>query len=102
EHILQVKSSMADFDTTNLSVITGDGRLHSFILSYAKSPKELEYVVPKIPSEQIPGSNANEERLETNIRLLKQLPTEKLIKSRKAFGMECALQGLFVQDNLFY
>lgn len=34
-HILQVKSSIADFDTTNLSVITGDGRLHSFILSYA-------------------------------------------------------------------
>lgn len=101
-HILQVKSSIADFDTTNLSVITGDGRLHSFILSYAKSPKELEYVVPKIPSEQIPGSNANEEHLETNIRLLKLLPSDKLIKGRKAFGMECALQGLFVQDNLFY
>lgn len=101
-NILQVKSSKADFDTTNLSVITGDGRLHCFMLSYAKSPKELEYVVPKIRSGQIPGSNANEERLESTISLLKLLPADKLIKARKEFGIEYELQGLFVQDNLFY
>lgn len=37
-HILRVKADTAFADTTNLSVITSDGKLYSFLVSYNTSP----------------------------------------------------------------
>lgn len=40
-NILRVKADTAFSDTTNLSVITSDGKLYSFLVSYASSPDVL-------------------------------------------------------------
>ncbi|MBS0027067.1 conjugative transposon protein TraN [Chitinophaga hostae] len=41
ENVLQVKAAVADFLQTNLSVITEDGRLYSFLLRYSLEPSVL-------------------------------------------------------------
>ncbi|SHL10298.1 Bacteroides conjugative transposon TraN protein [Chitinophaga jiangningensis] len=41
ENVLQVKAAAVDFPETNLSVITADGRLYSFLLKYANEPSVL-------------------------------------------------------------
>lgn len=41
ENILRVKADTAFTDTTNLTVITADGRLYSFLVSYHPSPEIL-------------------------------------------------------------
>ncbi|MFZ4262171.1 conjugative transposon protein TraN [Sphingobacterium sp. HJSM2_6] len=105
DHILQVKSAKADFEATNLSVITGDGKLHSFLLSYAKNPDVLNVVVLEASKKQdFKGKKfaVDEAILENNIRLVKQLSGQKAIKRERAFGVTMNLEGLYVQKNLFY
>ncbi|MEC5144890.1 conjugative transposon protein TraN [Chitinophaga sp. 212800010-3] len=41
ENVLQVKAAAVNFPETNLSVITADGRLYSFLLKYANEPSVL-------------------------------------------------------------
>jgi conjugative transposon TraN protein len=43
ENVLEVKASRKNFDQTNLSVITADGYLYSFLINYSNSPLELNY-----------------------------------------------------------
>lgn len=38
ENILQVKAAKENFTETNMSVVTADGRLNSFLLKYANEP----------------------------------------------------------------
>src|SRR5690242_753320 len=41
ENIVQIKADKPDFAETNLSVITVDGNLYSFIIDYAAQPSQL-------------------------------------------------------------
>lgn len=41
ENILQVKAGVKNFAETNLTVITSDGSLYSFLVNYSADPKEL-------------------------------------------------------------
>lgn len=41
ENILQVKAGVKNFAETNLTVITSDGGLYSFLVNYSPDPKEL-------------------------------------------------------------
>jgi conjugative transposon TraN protein len=43
ENILQAKAGKKDFEPTNLTVVTADGRFYSFILNYADYPSHLNY-----------------------------------------------------------
>lgn len=45
--ILQVKAGKENFRETNLSVVTTDGKLYSFLLHYAASPQHLNFVFGK-------------------------------------------------------
>jgi Bacteroides conjugative transposon TraN protein len=48
ENILKVKAGVKDFSETNLSVITADGKLYSFVVEYATQPSYLNINVGKI------------------------------------------------------
>src|SRR4051812_22052329 len=41
--VLQVKAARQDFPETNLTVITTDGRLYSFLVRYSGAPDHLNY-----------------------------------------------------------
>ena len=47
ENILQVKADKQNFSETNLSVITADGNLYSFIVDYLNEPPQLNIVFQK-------------------------------------------------------
>ncbi len=44
-HILQLKATRPGFNATNLTVLTSDGFLRSFELSYAEQPRLLTYAI---------------------------------------------------------
>src|SRR5690606_34918924 len=48
-NILQLKAAQKDFEPTNLSVVTEDGQLHCFMVSYSDDPVELNlsFLSPK-------------------------------------------------------
>src|SRR6478752_7349302 len=45
ENIVQVKADKPNFTQTNLSVITIDGKLYSFMVDYASQPSQLNIIV---------------------------------------------------------
>jgi conjugative transposon TraN protein len=50
ENILQVKAAEKDFEQTNLTVITSDGKLYSFVVNYAQEPSGLNIELIKVPA----------------------------------------------------
>src|SRR5574337_872948 len=47
ENILQLKAAEKNFTSTNLSVVTGDGKFYSFLVDYAEHPQVLNYSFDK-------------------------------------------------------
>jgi type IV secretory pathway VirB9-like protein len=43
ENIIQVKAAQPCFPETNLTVVTTDGRLYSFLVTYEVSPRVINY-----------------------------------------------------------
>jgi len=65
DNILQVKAAMASFDTTNLTVITSDGTLYSFLASYCQNPSSINIRIGKsITAGTSSGDEPNEAEIE--------------------------------------
>jgi conjugative transposon TraN protein len=65
DNILQVKAAMASFDTTNLTVITGDGTLYSFLASYCQNPSSINIRIGKSKNAgTMSGRKPNEAEIE--------------------------------------
>lgn len=111
ENILQLKASRENFLTTNLSVITSDGKLFSFIINYEKNPSQLNISFAK-------DSNSFREKIDNNQI---QLTSEKLndfildndariILKQKHFlhhqvfsdGMKLIIHGIYIKDNVLW
>jgi len=102
-NVLEVKAIKDSFAETNLSIITADGGLYSFIVRYSAEPVVLNTVIEK--QYNVPGSvlTANNARVlqETAKKLL---GFEKSLHgiSDKHDKMHLGLIGLYVQHDVFY
>jgi hypothetical protein len=92
EHILLIKAACRDFPETNLSVVTGDGSLFSFLVTYQKTPSVLTY---ELPAGAIPPLASYAARLMDNPRMLHGVRDHK-------WGMTATLQGLYIKDGTMY
>jgi len=106
ENILQLKAAKQDFEETNLTVVTADGRLYSFTVNYADSPTLLNLSLAtenqtngtiKFVSEII---NAAEVRLDVGVIANSDRKTTR--KRDWKFGITLLLDGLFIRDNIIY
>ena len=106
ENILQLKAGIKDFEETNLTVITADGGLHSFILNYSNEPLILNFSIGKTvynkPRIQFSTENRNELEIATYATIALNSPQKsKLIKDKK-FGIGFMIDGLFVREDVMY
>lgn len=100
-HILQIKAASEDFEQTNLTVITTDGRLYSYVVDYSPSPKDLNFVFdPSSPL--LSDSKPNQALVEANASQVAGLGKTVKRKSRSKFGISFALEGLYIHDDLLY
>lgn len=104
DNILHVKASAEHFVQTNLTVITSDGKLHSYLLDYAKDPQELNYVFDSQSSYAAVFSepNLNEALVETTASQVADI--KKTVKKQQdsKFGIALALQGIVIHQDLLY
>lgn len=104
ENILHVKAGKNDFEETNLTVITTDGKLYSFLIDYSNAPKRLNIVFQKEDSAQVKFSEQknNADELQSNA---KQVVVKKKmfhhLKDEHA-AMKLQLRGLYVSNDVFY
>jgi conjugative transposon TraN protein len=106
ENILQVKAGKPGFDQTNLTVITADGKLYSYILNYTDTPSVLNIrfanTPPTYPEAFFSNVSINEAQVQTDAEIV---ATEKAtvhgIKD-KSYGMKMKLSGLYIKSDVMF
>ena len=113
DNVLRVKADVKTFEETNLSVITNDGKLYSFLVSYNNNPPYLNVnltnVAPintfaSLQKEEggIPSAAMNEQSLKTySQKTISQKSNIHLVYD-EASGMSLALTGFYVKDNTMF
>ncbi|KAA9038691.1 conjugative transposon protein TraN [Ginsengibacter hankyongi] len=91
-NILLVKAASANFSATNLSVITNDGSVYSFPVSYEKTPSTWIYSLPS-------QNSATPERYADGI--LGNPPTMHGIRYSK-WDMLAKVIGIYIHENTIY
>jgi len=106
ENVLQVKAALACFTETNLTVITSDGKLYSFLLNYDEQPKVLNIQVAKSES-TFPGIAFAPEGL--NAEELQKFSTTAFLHKKNLRGVKdykssirFRLTGLFIHEGILY
>ncbi|MBL7872063.1 MAG: conjugative transposon protein TraN [Cyclobacteriaceae bacterium] len=106
-NVLQLKAARENFQETNLTVITGDGRIHQFTINYCKEPVTL---VVETEEHQRDSSQPvvlfetamTESELEGYSE--KVVHTKKTIRFIKADNhkISLALMGIYIQHNVIF
>ena len=104
ENVLQLKADKPNFPQTNLTVITTDGKLYSFIVDYASEPSQMNISFKKDTSASVIFSEtiSNEKTL--------NVIAQKIDKSKRTMhgvndkhdAMQLCLKGLYINNDVFY
>ena len=106
ENILQIKAARDSFPETNLSVVTADGKLSTFIVCYSENPEVLNINLKgsSIGSGDVflTPENVNEE--EIAIYAEEAFRSKKRVEGLKdaSFGARLLVNGIYVQDEVLY
>lgn len=92
DNILLVKAASKDFPETNLSVVTGDGNVYSFIVNYKERPEEFVF-------ELLASSKASISAYASGV-----LDNRRVIKGihDKSWEIEATVTGIYIKDNVIY
>lgn len=106
ENILQVKAGRLGFDQTNLTVITADGKLYSYILNYTDTPSVLnirfDNSATLYPVAFFSNITINEAQVKADadtVAIAKE--TIHSIKD-KSYGMRLKLSGLYINGDVLF
>jgi conjugative transposon TraN protein len=113
ENIIRVKADVINFEETNLSVITNDGKLYSFLVSYNNNPSYLNINITNVSSSSTTSMlNKNDEATQAMVMNEQSLKifSERAICQRSiihsvhdaASFMHLALTGFYVKDNTMF
>ena len=99
-NLLMVKAAVAGFPETNLSVVTGDGQLYSFLVRYDSLPQKLVYQLgAEVTFENQP---LNDRALAAyRLMLLDNGRQLRGIQDREA-GLEWQLNGIYSQGAVLF
>lgn len=104
ENILQIKAAKEGFAETNLSVVTADGKLTSFVVDYADQPSILNLSLNgSQPNSTIfSPENINQVIVERCAKIA--FVSKKKVRGikDKDFGIRFQMNGLFIRDNVMY
>ncbi len=107
ENILQLKAAKANFTASNVSVVTADGKLNTFVVRYAANPASINLSLQGNSASQsstvfLPKEEFNEAEVRecTN----KLLANRNYVRGRQkeAFGISFNLRELFIRNNVIY
>ncbi len=105
ENVLQIKAARESFPETNLTVITADGRLNSFVINYADRPSVLNLLLTENETEDpvlLSPGNINEAKVRQYAgEALKSREKTRGITDSK-FGIRFSMNGLFIYDNTLF
>lgn len=104
-NVLQVKAGYRDFEETNLTVITADGHLYSFLVGYSTHP-DLNVVLDRPLPEHRSGitfTDAGDYESAVSDASEKAARRKHFLRKKdRAFDITLKLGGIYVVDGLMY
>ena len=109
ENIVKLKANQQSFPQTNMTVVTADGRLYSFLVDYEANPRVLNYNLttgtgdasPTLPLALFSNLSLTQTEMETYARLV--LKKKKMLRTKEVKDdITLALQGMYTKDDLFF
>ncbi len=106
ENILQIKAAQKGFFQTNLTVVTAEGKLYSFVLNYDEEFPQLNLTLNKTKaygqeiyfSDEIENDQSIEEYSKLALYDKKKLQGEK----ESYYDIDFSLNGIFIRDEVMY
>ena len=106
ENILQIKAAKREFIQTNLTVVTADGKLYSFVLSYNEQSPQLNLSINKTKAEGQEIYFSDEGRSGEEIEEYSKLAfyDKKKIRgeNENKHDIKLQLNGIFIQKDMMY
>lgn len=105
DNVLQVKAGRKGFEETNLTVITADGKLYSYLITYSEDPTVLniQFTNPANKAgDVIFSSTSNEAELRQIAEHVSKNTKPVFEKNDKHDGMCLQLKGIYVKDDNLY
>jgi conjugative transposon TraN protein len=106
ENILQVKAAQQGFFQTNLTVITADGKLYSFVLNYDEKYPQLNLTLNKTKPEGQEVYFSSETGNEKDVQEYSKLAfyDKKKVHGEKEsnYDIDFQLNGIFIRDAVMY
>nr|WP_294921731.1 conjugative transposon protein TraN [uncultured Flavobacterium sp.] len=106
ENILQIKAAQKGFFQTNLTVVTADGKLYSFVLDYNEEFPQLNLTLNKTKpdGQEIHFSDeiTNEKDIQEYSKLA--LYDKKKLRGQKEskYDIDLKLNGIFIREQVMY
>lgn len=106
ENILLLKAGRRNFQQTNLTVITTDGMLYSFLVNYAGNPQQLQWQVERGTTSAQTVRFSDNHPLDEMKRTAESLlvsPGRFPFDTHRKHKMKLSLRGIYVNgDIMFY
>ncbi|MFV5703011.1 conjugative transposon protein TraN [Flavobacterium sp. XS2P12] len=106
ENILQIKAAQQGFIQTNLTVVTADGKLYSYVLNYDERSPQLNLSMNKTKQEAqeiyFSSESNNEQELQQYSKLA--FYDKKKVRGEKEnkYAIKFQLNGIFIQNDVMY
>ena len=106
ENILLVKAGKENFLETNLSVITADGKLYSFVLDYINNPATINISFSTDTANANVSSSLNPDYYEASMHR----DEETILKKKKKlhgvrddrYDLSLILNGIYIKDDIIF
>lgn len=99
--ILQIKANQKNFAPTNLSVVTSDGHVYSFLVEYADDVYLLNYVIDADDAITITDVPHNEQFLQEEALMMKDAPRNVRKRVSDDFSI-LQMRGLYISPNALW
>jgi len=107
DNLLLVKAGTANFKATNLSVVTADGQVYSFEVSYESQPAWTVFHLRPVPNDDqkeisFPGDLMNAKDLESYSKGI--LDNPKFIRgiTDSRWDISVKITGIYIKDNVIF
>ncbi|MBA2563226.1 MAG: conjugative transposon protein TraN [Chitinophagaceae bacterium] len=106
DNVLQLKAGKQGFEQTNLTVITADGKLYSYLLDYSDTPGVLNIrFTSKAETKRetfFPNTIISETQMQAEAEtVINETRNIHGIKD-KSYGIKILIDGLFINDDVLY
>lgn len=101
DNVLRVKANLKNFPETNLTVITSDGRLYSFVVNYTDEPVELNVTVGNENAIPNVSSDASSKMFK-DAALAKKKRSNIHSVSDQSSKVSLELKGFYVKNEVIF